>query len=46
MAKAIALTTAHFNRIADPMEFIRPGIVLACGLALIAAGPFLPSLSL
>lgn len=44
MAKAIALVRARTVSLDDPAELARAGIVLFCGLALIAAGPALPTL--
>ena len=42
MAKAIA--HALSLRIADPIDLARPFAVIGCALALILAGPALPSL--
>ncbi len=46
MAKAIALTRAHFDTAPAALELVRVAIVTGCALALIAAGSALPALGL
>lgn len=42
MAKAIALTRAHFDTVPAALELLRMAVVTGCALALIAAGQVLP----
>lgn len=46
MAKAIALTRAHFQTAPAALDVVRGAIVTGCALALIAAGNALPALGL
>jgi hypothetical protein len=41
---AQALTLRLSRPLPDPAELLRSGLVIGCALALILAGPFLPSL--